>query len=139
MSAPCLACGHDAEALVGNSWSWFIPLDAESMNLRTVNAGASRFAYAKKRDQWSLILRYHMRLAGLTKAVGFRRLTITRTYHGRQKLLDHDNLVGGCKMIVDNLVKLGALVDDNAKGAQVSYRQERATPTGIRFLVEELV
>ena len=29
------------------------------------------------------------------------------------------------------------LVDDNAKGAQIFYRQERATPTGVRFLVEE--
>jgi hypothetical protein len=41
------------------------------------------------------------------------RLTIIRKSH--QPITDRDNLVGGCKTLIDCLVKNGYMVDDNDK------------------------
>ncbi len=134
----CTACGHDPAAIVTASWSLFIPLDAKGMNSRIVNSGASRWAYASERDSWSLVLRNAMRLADVPRATQFRRVTLTRCYHGRQRMLDRDNHIGGAKSLVDALVKAGVLVDDDAKHAEINYRQERAAPTGVRIVIEEI-
>ncbi len=138
MTTPCPACGHNPAAIVTASWSMFIPLDAKGMNSRVTNSGSSRWAYAAERNSWSLVLRNAMRIAGVPAATGFRRLTITRCYHGRQQLRDRDNLIGGCKSLVDALVRASALVDDDAKHAEINYRQERTTPTGVRIVIEEI-
>jgi hypothetical protein len=56
-------------------------------------------------------------------ATGHRSVVITR--HSPREL-DPDGLVGGCKALLDALVRSGWLVDDKAKWAQVTYRQERS-------------
>jgi len=120
-------------------WEFFIQLDSKSMNARLTNSGNTRWAYKAERNRWEAMLEATLAdlSSGVASATSKRRVTITRCYFGRQQHRDHDNLVGGCKAMVDALVRTGVLVDDNAKGAQIFYRQERATPTGVRFLVEE--
>lgn len=138
MTAACAACGYQASAVVVASWPVFVALDSKSMNRHVVNAGSSRYAYAKERDCWTLLLRNACRMASVTDAVGFRRVTITRCYYGRQQERDYDNFVGGMKSVLDALVACRVLVDDSRGLVQAIYKQQRSQPTGLRFLIEEL-
>lgn len=52
-----------------------------------------------------------------------RHVVITR--HSPREL-DPDGLVGGCKALLDALVRSGWLVDDKRQWAEVTYRQERS-------------
>lgn len=61
--------------------------------------------------RWLALIRAAPGFLGIPKATGKRRLTIER--HGRH--IDPDNLIGGAKGIIDNLVALKLLVDDNEK------------------------
>ncbi|MCB2188619.1 MAG: hypothetical protein KQJ78_19535 [Deltaproteobacteria bacterium] len=60
----------------------------------------------------------------------------------RRRILDHDNLVGGCKPLVDVLVTLGLLFDDSPAwlvGGKVKYEQHlarRGEPTGTAIQIE---
>lgn len=132
----CTACGFDQAATVTARWSFFVPLDSKSMNDRLSNAGSSRWAYKADRNRWIKAICLSTSLA-LRSAEKFRRVTITRCYFGRQQLREYDNLVGGMKG-VDALVTTGVLVDDSAKFAQIIYKQERCSPIGLQFEVEEL-
>lgn len=61
--------------------------------------------------------------ASAPKASGHRHVRVWR-YADRD--LDHGNLVGGCKhVLIDNLVKLGLLVDDAPKWMTAEYFQAR--------------
>ena len=51
-----------------------------------------------------------VRRADVPKATGKRRLTIQR--HGKRRL-DVDNLIGGAKGMIDELRRLGVLLDDH--------------------------
>ena len=42
----------------------------------------------------------------------------------RERLLDEDNLSGGCKGILDAMKRLGIIVNDDPKSVKVSYGQE---------------
>jgi Holliday junction resolvase RusA-like endonuclease len=50
---------------------------------------------------------------------------IVRRYRSARYELDHDNLVGGCKPLVDALVKVGLIADDRPGLVTVTYEQER--------------
>lgn len=41
----------------------------------------------------------------------------------RTRMLDKDNLIGGCKGLVDSLKKLEMIVDDSPKWVEVKYDQ----------------
>lgn len=144
MTAACAACGYDASAVVAKSWSLFVELDAKSANARLTNSGATRWSYAADRNAWIRRLQIATADLGeftggrLRSATGFRRLTLTRHYYGKQRAFDPDNAVAGAKSCLDAAVRCGLLVDDSAKHAQVIYKQMRTTPTGVTFLVEEL-
>ena len=51
-------------------------------------------------------------------------VVITRYSSGK---LDHDNLVGGCKGLVDAMVHVGLAVDDSPEWITVEYKQEKCT------------
>lgn len=55
------------------------------------------------------------------KASGPMRVKI-KSFRGR--LLDEDNLSGGCKGILDAMKRLGIIVIDDPKSVKVSYGQE---------------
>lgn len=72
-----------------------------------------RMHWARRRamaTQWSFALAIGFSAADASKANGKRKLTIER--RGR-RLLDEDNLAGGCKFVIDAVKKLGYLVDDD--------------------------
>lgn len=62
-----------------------------------------------------------------------RRLVITRHSAGE---LDYGNLVGGCKPLVDALVREGLLYDDSPKWLDESYLQAKTTKGRGRVVVE---
>jgi hypothetical protein len=76
----------------------------------------------------------------------FERCRVTVTRHGT-KLLDHDNLAGSCKLLVDSLcapskrhpMGLGIIVDDTPERCELIAKQDKRTnaPATI-VLVEEL-
>lgn len=45
----------------------------------------------------------------------------------RQRFHDEANLIGGCKGLIDGMVRAGLLVDDSQKWATFTYRQELAS------------
>lgn len=139
----CAACGYDADAPVSLRIEFTIALDSKSDNGRGVNAGASRWAYKKNREQWAWHIRAAMMAlppAQLRPADKRRRLTITRRFGGTQRMRDHDNVVTSFKPVVDELVKAGLLTSDNAKGVDGPYYSQEhvTTGVGVHFLIEEL-
>lgn len=133
----CAKCGHNPDAIVRASWSFRVDRVPPSLNERVFNAGARRWTYAKARETWSIefmVARLNNRIPVATSK---RRVTLTRLYDGRQQERDHDNLVGGGKVVVDALVHAKLLVDDDQKLAEIHWTQERGA-RGLRVLVEEL-
>nr|WP_320131982.1 hypothetical protein [uncultured Holophaga sp.] len=61
------------------------------------------------KDAWKLLIRGASGFLDIPRARGKRRLTIERHARGT---LDEQNLIGGAKGIIDDLVQLGLLVDD---------------------------
>ena len=67
------------------------------------------------------------------KAAVKRYVVITRRYATNQA--DKDNIAGGCKPLVDALVKGGVLVDDSPRWCEIEYKQEQGN--GMVVEVEE--
>ena len=56
--------------------------------------------------------------------VGFGKRRIVVTAYRARLCDDYANLVGGCKGLIDGLVKAGLLVDDSMEWMAAEYRQE---------------
>jgi hypothetical protein len=84
------------------------------------------------RDRYTVICRLHTSSVNRARPHQHRRVTITR--HG-VKLLDYDNLVGGCKPLVDALNRAGLLWDDSPRYCDVTYRQEKTSAGQARTVV----
>lgn len=70
-------------------------------------------------DQWEWLIKAEFR--GLPpRAQGPMKVHITSF---RTKLLDKDNLVGGCKPILDALRNQGLIKDDSPEWVEVDYQQ----------------
>ena len=82
----------------------------------------------KEGAEWAAHILYAARRVGresvTDKAVGKRRLTIER--HAR-KLLDQDNLAGGCKDLIDQIKRYGLIRDDRPDLCELVFRQEKIT------------
>jgi Holliday junction resolvase RusA-like endonuclease len=59
-----------------------------------------------------------------------------RIFSFRKRKLDQDNLVGGCKGLMDALKRLGLIVDDSPKWVEVRY--EQLVPAVSRLTVIEI-
>lgn len=55
---------------------------------------------------------------------GFAKRTVRITSYRARLLTDHANLVGGCKGLIDGLVRAGLLVDDADAWMSAAYCQE---------------
>jgi hypothetical protein len=140
--SPCVKCGHNPDAQVTARWAFSLDKRITSANTRTVNAGASRWRYAKERDEWQWLVKAALRqfFVSLTTArpTSKRRITITRIYAGRCQAIDRDNLVGGVKALVDAIVREGVVHDDGAEWLELHVQQDRQDCNETHVLVEEL-
>lgn len=140
MKRPCWTCGHQLEIPEGAiGWSFTLPISPPSQNEAvSANRGPARFAYAKRRDHWRMLLSLAKNTHSIPVASGRRRVLITRLYHGRQKVRDPSNLAGGCKMVLDAMVSCGLLVDDAEAWIEAHYYQHPANGEGTWIELIEL-
>lgn len=126
------------------SWSFTLPIDLSSANLRIVNGrhAATAAMYRKRRDTWVSWMIMEARHVGLPFVgdagrgdIGLmyvvlgdghvaqwrRRVTITRLMGKRQRAWDDDNLIAACKALRD-----GMQMPRPPKGRQKRYRQGAA-------------
>ena len=134
----CPFCGGDSEAETRGRWAITLPLEPPSQNELAANKGnyAARRRYRKYRDDYILLLTPFARTLPLP--AGKRRVLITRLYSARGQRYDKGNLVGGCKPLLDAMVRCHLLLDDNEQSIEDYYYQTRAGESGVRILVEEL-
>ena len=71
---------------------------------------------------WEWELRAACGSKGLPKADGEKKKIIITSV--RVRLLDHDNLVGGCKGLVDAMKRLEMIVDDSPDWVDIEYDQK---------------
>ena len=95
--------------------------------VRAGHANRMRVVEMKGRRAW-------LRL--VSPATGPRLVRIVRRYRSARYELDHDNLVGGCKPLVDALVKVGLIADDRREFVAVTYEQERGTGCRVEVAFE---
>ena len=132
----CAMCEYDPALSVAGRWEFELVVEVQSANAHIVNGRVASWAYRKRRDEWTMLMRVASRhIPGPT---GKRRITLTRLYSGRQREWDRDNLVGGAKLVLDAAVKAGILIDDAKAFAEVHYLQERGERRGTRVLVEAI-
>lgn len=136
----CLKCGFDPDAVVTARWVLVLDKRLTSANLRTVNAGDSRWRYAAERDAWQWLVKVERVNQRVTSAgpVGKRRVTIERQYAGRCQEMDRDNLVAGAKPLVDALVRELVIRDDRQSCLELHVTQVRADHNQTVVTVEEL-
>ena len=142
----CPHCGHIAPAVL-RSWETWIDAKVESANVTRSNHGAAHHAYRNKRDQWMMRwkaavwtgkLDARVPLFWLLMNVDTRRhVTFTRHYTGREREMDHANLIGGMKGPVDAMARVGLLVDDSPKWFTAEYVQVRSDRSGLHVRIEE--
>jgi len=139
----CVKCGHDPAATIAASWSFVIEREVVSLNERSTNRGAwrTRRAYKADRKAWAWHLRDQRLKLQIPAARAKRRITLTRIYGPGCRAFDRDNLAGGLKLVVDDIVKEGLLLGDRPKDAEIHYEQRRVAAgevAGLRVVIEEL-
>lgn len=78
------------------------------------------------RERWQWLIRV-ARLNERIVPVRWPHALLTIERYGPRKL-DHDNLVGGAKQLIDALKHEGFIVDDTPEHVTVEYRQKTGTP-----------
>jgi Holliday junction resolvase RusA-like endonuclease len=95
-------------------------LEEATPSLNTVN----KMHWARRhrlRGQWQWLVKAAVLNDRIqVKVIPAARITVER-YSPRK--LDHDNLVGGCKQLIDSLVREGFLVDDSPAHLTANYVQ----------------
>lgn len=138
-NVPCQACGFDPTQKINEVGTLYLSCELLSGNKTGSNGkGASGWKYRKAADKYSRAVNLSEPLP-LAAPGSRRRVTITRLYRTGRRKFDKDNLVWGCKPLVDVLKKRGYIFDDNPKHVEVVYLQK---PGGTNFdrieiLVEE--
>ena len=67
------------------------------------------------------------------KAKGKMKVRITSL---RTRLLDHDNLIGGAKSLVDAMKRLEMIVDDSPEFVEVEYAQQKVGANQSQTVIE---
>lgn len=138
MSAACPRCGY-SETPALRAWTIRLDLDTPTQNHVAKNAGRMRFQYKRMRDAMQALIRKARQKQRIPKAKRKRRVRIVRHYGGHSQERDYGNLVGGCKMLVDCLVREGLLVDDAPACVDDFYEQRRiAEKTCVEIVIEEV-
>ena len=118
--------------------NWTLRIEKPSPSQNEFAFAHWRKAKASK-DAWKLLIRGAPGFLEIPRAHGKRRLTIERHAKGT---LDEQNLIGGAKGIIDDLVQLGLLVDDKpafldlGKPVQARVQKHEKRPYTLLILEE---
>jgi len=85
-----------------------IPLKIESRNVLDKQHWAVK---RRSKKEWAVFIRNQIRLKKIKKAKCEKYSISIISY--RKKQLDYDNLVGGCKQLIDALTDEGFIFDDS--------------------------
>ena len=88
-------------------WTFTLPMPTPSLN----EIQGYHWAYCKRQKEglgWILASALN-KVPAIPRASGKRTVTISR--HGKGRL-DRDNLVGGCKWLIDAIKERGLILDD---------------------------
>lgn len=134
---PCQACGYSPTAREEPLATILLDIPLISGNKIGHNEKGYRgYQYRKARDTYKAALRNFSCV--LAQPGVRRRVRLTRQFAGRKRDFDRDNLVWGCKPLLDVLRQLGWLFDDNPKHVETIYDQHKAESDGIRIEISEL-
>ena len=87
---------------------------------------------------WALFIRNQMKLRKIREAEVGEKFTLTIVSY-RIKLLDYDNLVGGCKQLIDALCHEGFIFDDAPKYLTTPTIKQIKSPTELTYLSREII
>lgn len=117
------------------TWSFKLPKKIVSLNKVKL---FKTYEYRKYRDEWMWLTRIAAKQSHRqppwecitpgrrrNKTMGPVKAVLEITRYGIREL-DQDNLVGGCKALVDALVCEGLIYDDNSRWMRASYHQVQA-------------
>lgn len=111
------------------STTFEIPLPTPSLNqVRKMH----HHAYKRLRDRFEVICRVHTTPLNRVSPNTFKTVTIERR---GVRLLDYDNLVGGCKPLVDALKRAGLIWDDSPRWCRITYNQTRVSASQVKTIV----
>ena len=106
-----------------------IPMPTPSLNqIQRMHFHARK----RMRDNYERIFRSAATKLDIAKPHQFRQVKIERI---GARLLDEDNFVGGCKLLIDALRRAGLIFDDSASFVRVSYLQTKARDRRFRTIV----
>lgn len=117
----CAFC-RDDPARTRKTWTFYIDNPITSLNRHVVNTAAGH-AYRKERTTWAWHLEIQKRRLHIPDATSQRRVVIERYWGSRYRPLDYDNLVGGCKPLLDAMVTAKLLTSDDVAGVIAHYLQ----------------
>lgn len=122
---PCQACGFSPDAEIETVAEFVLNTELLSGNKIGGNdRNGWKFRSAKEKYKRAI------NIIGFPKehckAGEKRRVIITRYMTAKQRKFDRDNLIWGCKPIVDILKSRAWIFEDSPKYVEVIYKQEKA-------------
>jgi|TARA_R100000479_G_C6249512_1_gene151858 hypothetical protein len=96
-----------------------LPITIKSRNV------LDRLHWAKKsmlKKEYALLIRNQMRLNDIEQVKDPKKLNLS-IVSVRKRLLDYDNLVGGCKQLIDALIEENYIYDDSPKWLEMNIQQ----------------
>ena len=96
-----------------------LPITIKSRNV------LDRLHWAKKsmlKKEYALLIRNQMRLNDIEQVKNPKKLNLS-IVSVRKRLLDYDNLVGGCKQLIDALIEENYIYDDSPKWLEMNIQQ----------------
>lgn len=117
-----------------------IPVSYPSQNQLGGNAkGGAGWHYRRLRQEFASALCAALAAFKVPKAIGKRRVWLTRIFKPGKRAYDVANLIGGGKHIVDCLVARALLIDDSAKYFEGIYAQHAGPSDAIRLRFDDVL
>lgn len=129
-------CEWDLDAEVTWETEIILHVSAPSQNQ---TRGNHKYAYGYRNIKKDLMRALAAELVEVPRAKRWRRGIIHRCYAKGKRAYDVENLVGGCKPLIDMLKESRVIIDDNKKWWQGAYLQSKSE-TGkdyIRITLQE--
>ena len=79
-------------------------------------------AKGRLKQEYALLIRNQMRLGGYAEIKEPKKLNLEIVSY-RKRLLDYDNLIGGCKQLIDAMIEEGFIWDDSPKYLDLKVKQ----------------
>ena len=112
-----------------------LPIQVQSRNY------IDKLHWSKKstlRQGYQLLIRNQMTLNKLIKVESGAVCSLAIVCY-RKRLLDYDNLVGGCKQLIDALCHEGFIFDDAPKYLTTPTIKQIKSPTELTYLSREII